>query len=74
MTDLLSYELNDSIATITLDDGKVNILSPQMLSDINGALDRAEADNAIVVLAGRPGVFSAGFDLKLLRAGGDEAL
>jgi len=74
VTDLLSYELNDSIATITLDDGKVNILSPQMLSDINGALDRAEADNAIVVLAGRPGVFSAGFDLKLLRAGGDEAL
>jgi enoyl-CoA hydratase len=74
VTDLLSYELNDSIATITLDDGKVNILSPQMLSDINGALDRAEADDAIVVLAGRPGVFSAGFDLKLLRAGGDEAL
>ena len=48
--------------------------SPQLLSDINGALDRAEAENAIVVLAGRPGVFSAGFDLKLLRAGGDEAL
>jgi enoyl-CoA hydratase len=74
VTDQLSYELNDSIATITLDDGKVNILSPQMLRDINGALDRAEADDAIVVLAGRPGVFSAGFDLKLLRAGGDEAL
>ena len=74
MTDLLSYELNDSIATITLDDGKVNILSPQMLSDINEALDRAEADDAIVVLAGRPGVFSAGFDLEVLRAGGDEAL
>ncbi len=74
MTDLLSYELNDSIATITLDDGRVNVLSPRMLSDINGALDRAEADDAIVVLAGRPGVFSAGFDLKILRAGGDEAL
>ncbi len=74
MTDLLSYELNDSIATITLDDGKVNVLSPRMLSDINGALDRAEADDAIVVLAGRAGVFSAGFDLKILRAGGDEAL
>jgi enoyl-CoA hydratase len=74
VTDLLSYELNDSIATITLDDGKVNVLSPQMLSDINGALDRAEADDAVVVLAGRPGVFSAGFDLKILGAGGDEAL
>lgn len=74
MTDLLSYELSDSVATITLDDEKVNVLSPRMLGDINGALDRAEADNAIVVLTGRPGVFSAGFDLKILRAGGDEAL
>ena len=73
MTDLLSYQCSDSIATITLDDGKLNVLSPQMLSDINGALDRAEADDAIVVLAGRPGVLSAGFDLKILRAAGDEA-
>jgi enoyl-CoA hydratase len=73
VTDLLSYQRSDSIATITLDDGKLNILSPQMLSDINGALDRAEADDAIVVLAGRPGVLSAGFDLKVLRAAGDEA-
>jgi enoyl-CoA hydratase len=74
VTDLISYELSDSIATITLDDGKLNILSPQMLSAVNGALDRAEADGAIVVLAGRTGVFSAGFDLKILRAGGEEAL
>jgi enoyl-CoA hydratase len=74
MTGLLSYELSDSIATITLDDGKVNVLSPQMLADINAALDRAEADDAVVVLAGRSGVFSAGFDLKILRASGDEAL
>src|SRR5260370_23290263 len=74
VTDLLSYELNDSIATITLDDGRANVLSPRMLSDINGALDRAEADDAIVVLPARPGGFSAGFDLKILRAGGDEAL
>lgn len=72
--DLLSYELSDSIATITLDDGKVNALSPQMLSDVNNALDRAEADGAVVVLAGRPRVFSAGFDLKVLRSDGEESL
>jgi enoyl-CoA hydratase len=45
-----------------------------MLTDIDGALDRAVADGAIVVLTGRPGVFSAGFDLRVLRAGGEEAL
>jgi enoyl-CoA hydratase len=73
VTDLLSYELSDSIATITLDDGKVNVLTPRMLSEVNGALDRAEADGAVVVLAGRPGVFSAGFDLNILRSGGEES-
>jgi enoyl-CoA hydratase len=74
MTELVSYQLQDSVAVVTLDDGKVNALSRQMLTDIDGALDRAVADGAIVVLTGRPGVFSAGFDLRVLRAGGEEAL
>jgi len=69
----VSYRLDQSIATITLDDGKVNALSPGMLSEINRALDQAEADRAIVVLTGRQGVWSAGFDLALLRTGGDDA-
>jgi len=74
MAELVSYQLHDSIAVVTLDDGKVNVLSRQMLRDIDGALDRAVADGATVVLTGRPGVFSAGFDLRVLRAGGEEAL
>lgn len=68
------YQLSDSTATITLDDGKVNVLSPAMLGEINAALDRAEADHAVVVLTGRIGIFSAGFDLKVLNAGGDAAI
>ena len=70
----VTYELSESIATITLDDGKVNVLAPVMLSEINAALDQAEADHAVVVLTGRPGLFSAGFDLKVLNAGGAEAV
>lgn len=73
MTELVSYVLRDQIATITMDDGKVNALSPRMLAVIGDNLDRALADDAAVVLAGRPGVFSAGFDLPLLRAGGSQA-
>src|SRR5271166_6626283 len=73
MTGLVSYQLQDSIATVTLDDGKVNVLSRQMLRDIDDALDRAAADGAVVVLTGRPGVLSAGFDLRVLRAGDEEA-
>jgi enoyl-CoA hydratase len=57
-----------------MDDGKVNALSLQMLAEIDGALDRAVADGAVVVLTGRDGVFSAGFDLTTLRAGGPDAI
>jgi enoyl-CoA hydratase len=67
MGTLVTSRLDNSIATITLDDGKVNVLSPDMLDQVNTALDEA-ADAAVVVLTGRPGVFSAGFDLRVLQA------
>jgi enoyl-CoA hydratase len=71
---LVSYQVTGSVATITMDDGKVNALSPRMLGELNQALDRAAADRAVVVLGGREGVLSAGFDLQVLRAGGADAL
>ncbi len=43
MSSLVSYELNDAVATITMDDGKVNALSPAMQAEINAALDQAAA-------------------------------
>jgi enoyl-CoA hydratase len=70
---LVSYRLHDSVATITMDDGKVNVLSLAMLTELGAALDRAAADRAVVVLTGREGVFSAGFNLPVLRAGGTQA-
>jgi enoyl-CoA hydratase len=71
---LVNYHLDDVVATITMDDGKVNALSPAMQAELNKALDQAEADGAVVVLSGRDGVFSAGFDLGVMRGGGDEAV
>ena len=73
MGTLVSYQLEGAIATITMDDGKVNALSLRMLAELNTALDRAAADKAVVVLTGRDGIFSAGFDLTVLRAGGPDA-
>jgi enoyl-CoA hydratase len=73
MSALVEYRVDGGIATITMDDGKVNALSPGMLSEVGGAFDRAEADRAIVVLTGREGVFSAGFDLRVLTGGGEDA-
>jgi len=69
----VSYQLQDGVATIVMDDGKVNALSSEMLASIGEALDQSVADDAAVVLTGRPGVFSGGFDLKVLTAGGPDA-
>ena len=74
MDQLVTYDLNGSVATITMDDGKVNALSPQMFAELATSFDRAANDNAVVVLSGRPGIFSAGFDLSVLRGGGAEAI
>jgi enoyl-CoA hydratase len=66
----VSYRRDESIAVITMDDGKVNALGPDMLAEINKALDQAEADGAgAVVIAGNNRVFSAGFQLKILQSG-----
>jgi enoyl-CoA hydratase len=73
VTSLVTYEMADGVAVLTLDDGKANVLSLEMLAAINDALDQAAADDAVVVLTGRPGIFSGGFDLKVLRAGGEDA-
>jgi enoyl-CoA hydratase len=70
----VNYELNESVATITLDDGKVNVLGPDMQGAINEALDRAEKDSAkAVVLAGNQRVFSGGFDLAVFQSGDAQA-
>ena len=74
MTSLVNYELNESVATIALDDGKVNVLGPTMQTAINEALDRAEKDDAkAVVLAGNQRVFSGGFDLSVFQSGDPKA-
>ena len=69
MAHLVTHESDGTVATITMDDGKVNVLSLQMIMEVNAALDRAAADRQVVVLTGREGIFSAGFDLAVLRAG-----
>ena len=61
--------IEDGIASITLDDGKVNALSQERLEQIGAALDQAEKAAAVAVLRGRPGIFSAGFDLSTFKQG-----
>lgn len=70
----VEYSVQDGIATIRIDDGKRNALSPDVLREIYAAFDRAEADRAAVILTGRDDVFSAGFDLNVMKRGGTRAL
>ncbi len=65
MTELASYDLDGRIATIAMDDGKVNALSITMLKALHASFDQAERDQAVVVLRGRENYLSAGFDLKV---------
>jgi enoyl-CoA hydratase len=73
MGTLVTYQLENSIATLTWDDGKRNVVSPELVSELGAALDRAAQDRAVVVLTGREGVLSAGFDLNVLKGGGPRA-
>lgn len=69
MSDLVYYTLADGVATVTLSNGKVNALSPQVIADIHSALDRAESEGAVVVLTGQAGILSGGYDLKVMKTG-----
>lgn len=61
---LVRYEQEQGVATITLNNGKVNALSHEVFAELSAALDQAEQDQAVVILAGQAGIFSGGYDLK----------
>lgn len=73
MTDLVNYQLNEGVATITITNGKANALSHEVFEGLNQALDRAEEDKAVVILTGQPGILSGGYDLKEMQKGPKEA-
>ena len=74
MSDLISYQLEEGIATLTLCNGKVNAISPDVIAAFNAALDRAEQDKAIVIVTGQPGILSGGYDLKVMTSGPQNAV
>jgi enoyl-CoA hydratase len=74
MSDLISYQLDDGIATLTLSNGKVNAISPDVIAAFNAAFDRAEQDKAIVIITGQPGILSGGYDLKVMTSGPQNAI
>ena len=68
------YEQRGLVALLTMDDGKANALSHDMIDALDEALTRAEGESQAVLLTGRPGRLCAGFDLSVMSAGRETAL
>ena len=65
-TDYATLEKIDDVSVLSLDDGKVNVFSIEMLEAINNCLNDVPKDSGSLVIKGKEGIFSAGFDLKTL--------
>jgi enoyl-CoA hydratase len=65
----VTFELREKIAVVGMDDGKANALGYTLMDEVDAALTRAESEATAVVLAGRRGRFSAGFDLNEMMGG-----
>jgi enoyl-CoA hydratase len=74
MGNLVSYTLDDGVATLTLSNGKVNAVSHEVITEFNSALDQAEQDGAVVIITGQPGILSGGYDLKVMMKGPQHAI
>ena len=70
----VTINIKQGIAIITIDDGKANALGSLVWADLNSAMDKAEAEDAIAIITGREGIMSGGFDLKEMGDGPQDAL
>ena len=74
MSDKLANLISeDDISIIKLDDGKANVFSPKMIQDVSECLDKVPTESGALIITGREGMFSAGFDLKIISAGNVQA-
>lgn len=66
MNEVVKYKSEENYAIITIANGKANAISHEVIKGLNAGLDKAQQENKIVILTGQPGIFSAGFDLKVM--------
>ena len=74
MSELVTYSLDNGVATLTLNNGKVNAVSHALIADFNAALDQAAQAKAVVIVTGQPGILSGGYDLKVMMSGPQNAV
>ncbi len=71
--DAITTSQKGDVCILTLDDGKVNALSTELIAALHERLDAAETSAQAVMITGRPDRFSGGFNLKVMREGGPAA-
>lgn len=67
----IRLETKDDVAWVTLDDGKVNALSEEVLTELRAQFAIAQEAASVTVLLGRAGIFSAGFDMSTFQRGAE---
>ncbi len=75
-SDSITIEQRGKVLVATMDDGKANAMAEPISAGLRQAIAQAEADEGIgaLVIAGRPGRFSAGFDLGVMASGDLDAV
>jgi enoyl-CoA hydratase len=61
----------DGLLELLIDDGKVNALSQALLDELNSLVATAAEARQPLLISGRAGCFSAGYNLKVMQAGGE---
>lgn len=74
MGEVVAIQIENNVATITIQNGKVNAISHQVIDEFNHALDQAEEQKAVVVITGKQGMLSGGYDLKVMKESMSKAM
>lgn len=69
----MTIEIQNDVLLIALDDGRANVVGHNLIDEVTEGLKRATDEAQAVVIAGRPGLFSAGFDLDEIQTGPENA-
>ena len=69
MSLIQTEDRDEGVRILRIDNGKPNAVSTAMSTELMAALEAAEKDTHAIILTGRPGMFSAGFDLGTMGEG-----
>jgi enoyl-CoA hydratase len=62
----VTYQSHENYCVITIQNGKVNAISHEVVDGITFYLEKAAQENKVVIITGQKGILSAGFDLKVM--------